>query len=257
MTVVGRLSVTELKLFLREPVTVIFTLALPLMVLYILNGVFGQDSPANEGGAGAPDDLVVYRGFDAADWYTPAYVALAVAGFAFIALPAHLVEYRETGVLRRLHASGVARSSVLLSQAAGGFVIATVGAGLLLVAALAFADADPPQRPAMFAAAYMLAATSIICIGLLLGTVLPTARAAQSVGLLAWFVSLFLSRAGPPPEVLPETLRTIGDWLPLTPIVAMLQEPWLTGEWLTQQSLITVGIAAVSAGVAWFAYRWE
>ena len=83
------------------------------------------------------------------------------------------------------------------------------------------------------------------------------ARAAQSVGLLAWFVSLFLSRAGPPPEVLPETLRTIGDWLPLTPIVAMLQEPWLTGEWLTQQSLVTVGIAMVSAGVAWFAYRWE
>ena len=42
------------------------------MVLYILNGVFGADA----GGGGAGDgDFVVYRGFDAADWYTPAYVA--------------------------------------------------------------------------------------------------------------------------------------------------------------------------------------
>lgn len=255
MRAAARLAATELKLFLREPVTVIFTLALPLMVLYILNGVFGADAPAT--GTDAATDLVVYRGFDAADWYTPAYVALAVAGFAFIALPAHMVEYRETGVLRRLQASGLPRTAVLVSQAAVGLVIATVGAGLLLVAALAFAGAGAPQSPGLFVVAYLLAAATIICFGLMLGVVLPTARAAQSVGLLAWFVSLFLSRAGPPPEVLPDTLRTIGDWLPLTPVVQLLQEPWLTGDWLVRQSLVTVAIGAISAGVAWWAYRWE
>lgn len=257
MSRVGRLSGTELKLFLREPVTVIFTLALPLMVLYILNGVFGQDSPANQGGAGDPDELVVYRGFDAPDWYTPAYVALAVAGFAFIALPAHMVEYRETGVLRRMQASGLPRGAVLASQAVVGFLIATTGAGLLLVAALSFADASAPENAGLFAAAYVLAAAAIIGIGLMLGVVLPTARAAQSVGLLAWFVSLFLSGSGPPPEVLPDGLRTVGEWLPLTPVVQLLQEPWLTGEWLVRQSLVVGGIAVVGAVVAWRFYRWE
>ena len=46
VTRVRALSMTELRLFLREPVTVLFTLALPLMVLYVLNGVFGQDQAA-------------------------------------------------------------------------------------------------------------------------------------------------------------------------------------------------------------------
>jgi ABC-2 type transport system permease protein len=81
--------------------------------------------------------------------------------------------------------------------------------------------------------------------------------AAQAVGLLMWFVFLFLSGSGPPPEVLPDGLRTIGEWLPLTPIVQLMQEPWLTGEWLVRQSVVTIGIGAGSAVVAWFAYRWE
>jgi ABC-2 type transport system permease protein len=250
------LSRTELALFLREPVTVIFTLALPLMVLYILNGVFAGDGVGG-GGGGGEDDFIVYRGFDAADWYTPAYVALAVAGFALIALPAHMVEYRETGVLRRFQASGVQRGVVLTSQTIVALVISTVGAGLLLAAAVLFTGASSPANVGLFAVAYAFGAVAVTPFGIMLGAVLPTTRAAQAVGLLLWFVFLVLSGSGPPPEVLPDGLRTIGEWLPLTPIVQVMQEPWLTGEWLTQEATRAAGIGLVSAGVAWVAYRWE
>lgn len=249
----GTMTRTELALFLREPVTVLFTLALPLMVLYILNGVFGSEAATGSD----PDALVVYRGYPASDWYTPAYVALAVAGFALIALPAHIVEYRETGVLRRFQASGVPRSVVLLSQSAVGLIIATLGAGLLLAAALLFAGASAPADPFRFTAAYTLGAVATTMIGLLLGTVLPTTRSAQAVGLMLWFVVLFLSGSGPPPEVLPDGLRTVGDWLPLTPVVRLLQEPWLTGDWPMRESLIAAAVAVVSGSIAWIAYRWE
>ncbi len=246
------LTLTELRLFLREPVTVLFTLALPLMVLYVLNGVFGQEPAGGDAG-----DMVVYRGFAAPDWYTPAYVAMALAGFALIALPAHLVEYHESGVLRRFQASGLPKGTVLLSQAAVAMVVATVGCGLLVAAGLAFTGADPPASLSLLLAAYLLCAAVVIALGLLLGVLLPTARAAQSVGLLAWFVSLFVSGGGPPPEVLPEGLRTVGDWWPLTPVIRTLQEPWLTGEWATRDSLVTLGIGAVAVAVAWRAYRWD
>ncbi len=252
MSKVRALSLTELRLFLREPVTVLFTLALPLMVLYVLNGVFGQEP------AGAdPGEMVVYRGFAAPDWYTPAYVAMAVAGFALIALPAHLVEYHESGVLRRFQASGLPKGTVLLSQATVAMVVATVGCGLLVAAALAFTGASPPMNLGLLLAAYVLSAAAVIAVGLMLGVLLPTARAAQSVGLLAWFVSLFVSGGGPPPEVLPEGLRTVGDWWPLTPVIRTLQEPWLTGQWATRDSLVTLGIAAVALALAWRAYRWD
>lgn len=243
---------TEFRLFLREPVTVVFTLALPLMVLYILNGVFGGDAPA----ASEPD-FPVYGGYSAPDWYTPAYVALAVAGFAMIALPAHLVDYRETGVLRRFQASGVPRGAVLLSQLLVALAIVTAGVVLLLFASVVLGSAAPPENPWLFLAAYLLGAVAVAAFGIMLGTVLPTTRSAQAVGLLLWFVFLFLSGAGPPPEVLPDNLQAIGEWLPLTPIIRLMQEPWLTGGWAPLESLIAAGIAAASGLIAWFAYRWE
>jgi ABC-2 type transport system permease protein len=48
-------------------------------------------------------------------------------------------------------------------------------------------------------------------LGVLLGTVLPTARAAQALGVLVWFVLLMIGGAGPPPEVLTGALGRIGE----------------------------------------------
>jgi ABC-2 type transport system permease protein len=249
----AKLTATELRLFLREPITVVFTLALPLMILYILGGVFGNEADAG----GGPGALVVYRGFGATNWYTAAYVAVAVAGFTLISVPTHLVEYRETGVLRRFRASAVPRWMVLASQFLNSLVIASVGAGILLVVAMLTTDVDPALSWWRFALAYAVGAITLVWIGLALGNVMPTARAAQSAGLVLWFMLLLICGGGPPPEVLPEALRTLGQWLPLSPIIEMLQEPWLTGGWAWSPSLVVIGMAGVSAGVAWFLFRWE
>lgn len=248
-----KLTGTELRLFLREPITVVFTLALPLMILYILGGVFGNEAGANA----SPDEPVVYRGFGATNWYTAGYAAIAVSGFALISVPAHLVEYRETGVLRRFRASSVPRWMVLASQFLNSMVIASVGAGILLLVALLFTDVDPPVDWWRFGAAYLIGAVMLILLGLALGTLMPTARAAQSAGLVLWFMLLLICGGGPPPEVLPDALRTLGQWLPLSPVIEALQEPWLTGDWAWSPSLVVVGIAAISAVVAWFRFRWE
>ncbi len=253
MRSLAKLTATELRLFLREPITVVFTLALPLMILYILGGVFGNEAGDNA----SPDGVVPYGGFGATNWYTPAYVAVAVAGFTLISVPAHLVEYRETGVLRRFRASAVPRGMVLASQFLSSMVIATVGAGILLVIALVGTDVDPPVDWWGFLAAYVLALVALVSLGLALGTVMPTARAAQSAGLVLWFMLLLICGAGPPPEVLPDTLRTLGQWLPLSPIIELLQEPWLVGGWAWQQTVIVAGIGAISLGAARWLFRWE
>lgn len=245
-----KLTWVEVKLFLREPVTVIFTLALPLMILYVLGGVFGNE-------VDTAGDIVVYGGHGPTDFYTPAYVALAVSGVALIGMPTHLVEYRETGVLRRLLASAVTRRTVLVSQLLVSLLVASVGAGLLVGAAFAFTDVSAPADVLGFVFAYVLGATALVALGLLLGTVLPTARAAQSVGLLLWFLFMFLSGAGPPPEVLPSSLRAISDWAPLTPVVEMLQAPWLDGGWAATPTLVVAGMGVASTVAAWLTYRWE
>jgi ABC-2 type transport system permease protein len=253
MGALGKLTAMELRLFFREPITVVFTLALPLMILYLLGGVFGNTAGDNTG----PDGIVPYRGFGATNWYTAAYVAVAVAGFTLISAPTHMVEYRETGVLRRLRASAVPRWMVLASQFLTSLVIATLGAAVLLVVALAATDVDPPVNWWAFLAAYVLGAFALVSLGLALGAVMPTARAAQSAGLVLWFMLLLICGAGPPPEVLPDAMRTLGQWLPLAPVISLLQEPWLTGGWAGRQALVVVGISVASLAVAWRLFRWE
>src|SRR6266487_4534322 len=68
------MSWLELKLFTREPVTVLFTLALPLLILYVLGGVFTD--PAQ------PDE---FRGVGGQNYYPPAYVGLVTASIGLIA----------------------------------------------------------------------------------------------------------------------------------------------------------------------------
>ena len=42
MKILRKMSWLELKLFASEPITVLFTLALPLVILHVLGGVFGS-----------------------------------------------------------------------------------------------------------------------------------------------------------------------------------------------------------------------
>ena len=252
MTSLFKTTWVEAKLFLREPVTVLFTFALPLMVLYVLGGVFG-----NEADAGGNGGIVVYGGYGPTNWYTAAYVGMAIAGVAMIGVPAHIAEYRDRGVLRRLRASSVSRPVFLSSQLIVAFLISTIGSALLLVVAFPTTSVEAPASVGLFLMAFVLGAVCFSAFGILLGTVLPTARAAQSAGLLLWFLFMFVSGSGPPPEVLPESLATVGKYAPLTPVVKMLQEPWLSGEWAVGQSVAVLAIGVVSAGAAYLLFKWE
>ena len=96
MRMLLKLTLVELKLFVREPITMVFTFALPLIFLFVLGGVF-KNTP----------DPDVYRGVGAMNYYTPAYIGLVIASIAVVGLPVHLTGYRERGVLRRLRASPI------------------------------------------------------------------------------------------------------------------------------------------------------
>src|SRR5512138_1118238 len=159
MHVVRALSWIELKLFVRDPITVVFTLALPPLVLYVLSEVFGNTP--DPGGT-------VYGGFGPADYYVPAYVGLVVASLGLIGLPVHLAAYRERGVLRRFQAARVPVRALLASQLA--VLAAGVAAGSVLLMALAAVRWDvrwPVSWPGVVAAT-LLGTVAFTAIGVLL-----------------------------------------------------------------------------------------
>lgn len=86
---------------------------------------------------------------------------------------------------------------------------------------------------------------------MLLGAALPTARAAQGLGVLLWFVMMMMvGGGGPPPEVVGDVLRDVGAFTPLKNLVVAVQDPWLGhGTNWTELGLLT-GILAAAAALA-------
>jgi ABC-2 type transport system permease protein len=96
--------------------------------------------------------------------------------------------------------------------------------------------------------ALALGAVAFVSIGVLLGSLLPSARAAQAVGLLLFFPSFLLGAGGPPPHVMGAVVRKVADPLPLTLLTNAVREPWL-GLGPATGSLIAVAALAVAATV--------
>lgn len=244
MRTVRSLALIELKLFLRDPVTVIFTLAMPPVWLYVLSEVFGNTP-----------NPVVYRGLGPADYYLPAYVALVAASLGLIGLPVHLAAYRERKVLRRFQAARLPVTALLGSQLAVVVIGVVAGSALLVALSWASYGTATPISWAGVLLSFTLGMLMFGAIGVLLGAVMPTARAAQGIGLILWFAMLMMSGVGPPPEVLSPAMNRIGDFMPLDHLVIALQDPWLLGTVNWTKLGIVVGVGVAAAGISAAALR--
>jgi ABC-2 type transport system permease protein len=240
MSTLAKLVWIEVKLFAREPIAVVFAFAFPLVVLLVLAGVFGSEPDSSFGGVAG------------IDYYVPGYLAVVIASIGLIALPVHLASLRERGVLRRLRASSVPMAGVFGAQTVVHVAMAVLGGALLLVAASLVYDVHPPASVAGVALGFGVGALSFVALGLLLGSLAPTARAAQGIGLVLFFPMWLLSGAGPPRAVMTQTMHQLSDVLPLTRVVTAIQEPWLgTGSNISELIVLAALFTAAVALTAW------
>ena len=200
LRVLLKLTWIELKLFLREPMTIVFTFAFPVVLMFVLGEVFGNQP------GGANDR--VFGGLGAMNYYAPAYIAVVTMSVGVIMLPARLTDYRSGGVLRRFRASLVPIWAVLGSQVLAALVLGVIGSVLVAAFAAIFYPVHSPDSLALLAAGFVLCSAAFAAIGTLLGAVMPSPRAAQGAGLMLFFVMLFLSGASVPMEVMSGTMKT-------------------------------------------------
>jgi ABC-2 type transport system permease protein len=235
-TAVGRLVRTELTLMTREPLTVIFVFVFPVVTMLIIGGSFGTTP------------TVAFDGVNPSHWYVASYLSVVIAATGLIMVPVHLASYRERGVLRRFAAAGFPRWSFALAQLVTGLVAIAAGSAILLIVAAPVYGLPPTHQMARVVAAFALGAVAFVSIGVLLGAVLPSARAAQAVGLILFFPSFLLGAGGPPPHVMGAALRGIAGYLPLTRVTDAVRDPWL-GTGTATGSLIVVAVLAGAAAI--------
>lgn len=214
VTGLGRLLWTEIKLVMREPVVLIFVFAFPAMTVLILGGVFGANDPS-------------FEGIDPSQWFVAAYIGVVIATTGLIMLPVHIAGYRHAGVTRRFRVSRFPAWALPFTQFLLGLVMTGIGVVVLMVVAHFSYGIPPIVDPATMVAAAVLGALAFISIGVLLGTLLPTPRSAQGLGMLVFFPSFLLGGGGPPPDAMGPAMRTLSTWTPLTHVIRGIQEPWL------------------------------
>ena len=237
-TAVGRLVRAELKLMTRDPLVLTFVFAFPIVTMLIIGGAFGT----------APNP-----GFDhvnPAHWYVASYLTVVIAATGLVMLPVHLASYRERGVLRRFAAAGFPRWSFAIAQLLVGLATTSVACALLLVVAAPVYGIPAVHDGWRVAVALLLGAIAFVSIGVLLGSLLPSARAAQAVGLLLFFPSFLLGAGGPPPRVMGSVVRQVADPLPLTLLTNAVREPWLGLGPATGSLIAIAALAVVASAVA-------
>ena len=235
-TAVGRRVRAELKLMTRDPLVLTFVFAFPIVTMLIIGGAFGT----------APDPA--FDGVNPSHWYVASYLTVVIAAIGLVMLPVHLASYRERGVLRRFAAAGFPRWSFAMAQLVVGLATTVVACSLLLVVAAPVYGIPAMHDWWRVAVALPLGAVAFVSLGVLLGSVLPSARSAQAVGLLIFFPSFLLGAGGPPPHVMGAAVRHVAGPLPLTLLTNAVREPWL-GLGPATWSLVAVAALAVAATV--------
>ncbi|MBP0456978.1 ABC transporter permease [Streptomyces montanisoli] len=238
---------TEARLlYLREPSIALSVLLLPTVLLVILGLIPGF----READAGLGGRRVI-------DLYVPVAVLLALTMAGMQAMPPILTGYRERGILRRMSTTPVRPSAMLVSQ------LVLLGGGALFSALLAVAvgriafGVALPGRPGGYLLALVLAAASAISLGLLISAVARHEKAAQALGAVTLFPSMFTAGVWLPVQTMPHLLRTIVEYTPLGAASQTLDQaargafPGLVHLGVT--ALWTIALTAAAA--RWF--RWQ
>lgn len=236
---------TEFRLFRREPFSVIFVLAFPLMMMMLLAAVFGNSrADAHQ----IQNGMLIWRGVTPANYYTAASVAGIVAALGFLTLPITLTSYRQRGILRRFRASSVPASTLVSAQLTLALVTFVAGTLVMAIVARLAYHAMLPQDVLGVAVALLAGTAAFGAIGLLLAAVIRTSRSAQGIGLMLFFALWLISGTAPPRAVLPAGLRDVGSVLPLTHLVTAVQNAWFGFGW-AGTDLAVLAAYAVLAGV--------
>jgi ABC-2 type transport system permease protein len=249
MTMQGlwRLTVVQAKLYLREPVGAFFTLLFAPLVLILFGFIYGNDPEPLFGGRGSMDVSV------------PAYTGMIVGTVGLLGVPIATAARREAGVLRRFRATPLRPVTYLVSDVSVNLGMTLLGILLLFVVGKLAYNVRFEGNVASVLASICLGAFVFLALGYVLAGLAPTARVAQVVGMVLFYPMMFLSGAAIPLEVMPEGVRQVSRFLPLTHVVTLIKGLWFGNGWGQHLSEVAIlaALLALTLAIASRTFRWE
>ena len=241
-----KLSWIETKIFVREPLGVVGTLAVPVIIFVL----FGRGMRERAGSVAAMAD---------APFNVTILAALLIALSAVQSLIAIMAIYREGGILKRLRATPLSPVTILGAHVLVKLAFTAVSLGLLNLVGRRILPGVLPANVASFSAAVLFSTLCILSLGFVLASVVPTARFAQPLGAVLLYPMVALSGLFFPLERLPVAVRAFAYLLPTTHAVSLMQGIWSGAGWGAQWAsigaLLVVFVVCMTLSTRWF--RWE
>jgi ABC-2 type transport system permease protein len=241
-----KLTWLETKIFSREPMGFVATLIMPLLVFLILGRAFGVSRPM------APPDVEI-------PFNVAIFAAILIAVSAVQSLTAIISIYREGGILKRLRATPLSPVTIMGAQVIVKLVFTVISLTLLMLAGRRLFPGIMSVNVFSFTAAVVLSTFSILSLGFVIASLVPTARFAQPIGAAVLYPMLAVSGLFFPVDKLPRALRALAYLFPTTHAVALLNGVWdgsgWAAHWVNVAALLALFLAytAVSSRV----FRWE
>ena len=247
LPVLSRITLTEARLFSRDPMSMVIPLLLPVVLLLAWGSVAGMREPAADLGGQRPLDVVI----------APIAILVAVGTLGVSTLPVYLASYREKGVLRRLSTTPVHPGLLLAAQLVVHLVVAVLAVAVALGVGVVVFDVALPQHPVGFAASLVLGIAALFALGLLIAALAPRSSAATTIGSIALFPMMLLGGVFVPLEQLPDVVGRIGVLTPLGAALQTVRDTWAGSapDLLHLAVLVAWVVLCGALAARWF--RWE
>jgi ABC-2 type transport system permease protein len=237
-----------MKVFMREPLGAFGTIVVPVLIFVVL-GRFAKLR------SGTPSLAVM--GLSGAG--LPVLVALFICVNAVLSLVTIVSIYREGGILKRLRATPLRPQTILTAHVIVKLLLTAATLCLMFLAGKRYFPPGAHIPWFSFTIALIISTWSILSIGFVIASIVPTARFAQPIGAIVLYPMIGFSGIFAPVSDLPPVLRGVARCLPLTYAVRLMEGIWNGDGWLTHLDDVAVltvfflVFTTISARV----FRWE
>jgi ABC-2 type transport system permease protein len=230
-----KLTWLEIKIFMREPLGALGTILIPVAVFVGLGRLAGGSR------RGAID------------------AGMLLVDLPVLSLVTIISIYREGGILKRLRATPLRPQTILSAHVLVKLLLSATTLLLMVVAGKRYYPVNLAVPVVAFTIALSISTASILAVGFVIASIVPTARFAQPIGAVILYPMLGLSGLFVPIAALPPGLRALARVLPLTYAVSLLEGIWKGEGWsahLTDIAALTV-VCAVCTALSAKVFRWE
>ena len=200
-----KLTWLEIKIFVREPMGVIGTIAIPVVVFLIASRLLGPRiaRTAIQAGGG-PGSAVL-----------PVLASILMALSAISSLVTIISIYREGGILKRLRATPLSPTVILSAHVLVKLIFTILTLAIMVLLGRGYFPPGAPVPLFSYAVALTFTTWAILSIGFFIASIVPTARFAQPLAAIILYPMIVVSGLFFPVSVLPQWMQVAARVLPL------------------------------------------